>query len=445
MATRPGPIKGTKRAMTVRDEAVDKREFRKTNEAIGLRVVQGNMTLLARKVFNVLMYHAQQAKSPGLNAPIDTAAASKYFWIPLAELARDAAYGSNDAEYLKRQLEEMQNIRLVMENDRQWTSEHLLASVTLVKPPAGKKNGGQVWFGFAFPPEAHEQVMSPNTFTRLSIVYQSLLKSGSALALYETCRRYATNPSKLTFVQDYEYWYGVITGNPISSTPPPYKYFKRDTLKPAIAEVNSLTDITIELVEHKNGRRVEKLQFKVDLARQPNLDFPAPPLIDTELLGQVMNFGLTQSAASDVIAKYADDVVRLAVSRVRARLESSSMTPLVAPAGYFMWALQEIVKSPHAHQLAAPKTTPKPKSGPSVMERFMSERANDALVIYKEMNDEQKAAVLGEFKKRYEGKGVGTDKVLEHAVSRNIFAQWYAKDLWGEPTAEALAAFIEKM
>jgi hypothetical protein len=34
-------------------------EFRKSNEAIGLRVVEGSLTLLNRKVFNVLVYHAQ--------------------------------------------------------------------------------------------------------------------------------------------------------------------------------------------------------------------------------------------------------------------------------------------------------------------------------------------------------------------------------------------------
>ena len=90
-------------------DASDVREFRKTNEAIGLRVVEGNLSLLSRKVFNVMMYHAQEMKVPGLNAPINTAAAKKYFWIPLSDLARDAAYDSKDVQYLKKQLAEMQN------------------------------------------------------------------------------------------------------------------------------------------------------------------------------------------------------------------------------------------------------------------------------------------------------------------------------------------------
>ena len=94
-------------------ESGDLKQFRKTNEAIGLRVVEGNLSLLSRKVFNVMMYHAQEMKVPGLNAPINTAAAKKYFWIPLSDLARDAAYDSKDVQYLKKQLEEMQNIKLL--------------------------------------------------------------------------------------------------------------------------------------------------------------------------------------------------------------------------------------------------------------------------------------------------------------------------------------------
>lgn len=429
-------------------DAGDLREFRKTNEAIGLRVVEGNLSLLSRKVFNVMMYHAQEMKVPGLNAPINTAAAKKYFWIPLSDLARDAAYDSKDVQYLKKQLEEMQNIKLLMENERQWTSERLVSSVTLVNPAGLNKHGGQVWFGFAFPPEVHEQVMAPSTYTRLSIVYQSSLKSGSALALYEICRRYATNPSKVTFIQTYEHWYGVITGNSISaSTPPVYKYFKRDTLKPAIAEINALTDINIELIEHKNGRRVEKLQFRVEQTKQAQLEFPAPPIIDMELMTRVMKFGFSQADASDLVAQHSDDVLRTAITRVEARAESKGMTPLETPAGYFRWALQELARNPTPMPaLAAPKagSLSGKASGRNVMERFLAARAVEALGVYKELDDVERKTLFESFKAHHATKSLKLDKGLDSAAVRGIFAPWYAKELWGEPTAQALAQFIEE-
>lgn len=244
------------------------REFRKTNEAIGLRVTEGNLTLLKRKIFNVMMYHAQRMKLTGTNSPIKTSTSDKYFWIPLSELARDAAYDSKDMEFLKEQLEGLQDIKLLMENDRQWTSERLVSSVTLINPKGLKnknKNSGQVWLGYSFPPEVHELVMTPGESTRLNIIYQGLLRSGTALALYEICRRFATNPAKVTYTHTYEHLYNVLTGNAVSADDlPPYKYFKRDVIKPAIAQINALTDIAIKLIEDKDGtRKVKYLQFKV--------------------------------------------------------------------------------------------------------------------------------------------------------------------------------------
>lgn len=437
-----------KRTVQMSADQASLMQFRKTNEAIGLRVVEGNLSLLSRKVFNVMMYHAQLMKEPGRNAPIDTPAAKKYFWLPLAELARDAAYDSKDVQYLKSQLEEMQNIKLLMENERQWTSERLVSSVTLVNPEGLNKHTGRVWFGYAFPPEVHEQVMAPSTYTRLSIVYQSSLKSGSALALYEICRRYATNPSKLTQVQSYEHWYGVLTGNPLSQhTPPVYKYFKRDTLRPAIAEVNALTDITVELIEHKNGRKVESLQFRVEQNKQPQIEFPAPPVIDAELMGRIMNFGISQADASDCLASYPDDVIRTAIARVEARAESTSLRKLDAPAGYFRWALQDITRNPKAivtANLQTPKRTKK-ATGSSVMERFLSVRAQEALVVYMEQTEPERSKIFDTFKAENEGRTVKMDKGIESAMVRSLFSHWYAKVLWGEPTAQALAQYLEQI
>jgi hypothetical protein len=110
------------------------REFRKTNEAIGLRVSEGRLSLLSRKVFNILVLNAQQIGEPGKNAPINSEAAAKYYWIPLSDVARDASFNSNDTELLKASIEELQNVRVYMEDDIQWTSERLLSSVKLIDP-----------------------------------------------------------------------------------------------------------------------------------------------------------------------------------------------------------------------------------------------------------------------------------------------------------------------
>lgn len=424
----------------------DSREFRKTNDAIGLRVREGKLSLLTRKVFNVMMYHAQELKTPGLNAPIDTAAARKYFWIPLSDLARDAAYDSRDTEFLKQQLEELQNVKLLMENERQWTSERLVASVTLVNPHGLKKHAGQVWLGYAFPPEVHELVMAPGTYTRFSIFYQGLLRSGSALALYEVCRRYATNPSRLTAVESYEHWYSVLTGNPVPADElPPYKYFKRDVLKPAMTEIGTLTDIQVELVEHKNGRRVERLQFRIEKARQPQLAFPASPVIDVKLLGRIMRFGFTQQEAADFVAQYADDTLRAAIAFVESRMEQHHSTPLDSPAAYFRWTLKEGKAAVHAMlpHVAAKRPARDRPGGATVMDRFLAARAEEALALYRELGQDDQRSVFERFRRSSPpSKVLRLGKGIDHAMVRSLFSRWYATDLWGEPTAQALADFV---
>ena len=444
MATRK--TRGSTGTAVAKVKPDDSREFRKTNDAIGLRVREGKLSLLTRKVFNVMMYHAQELKTPGLNAPIDTPAARKYFWIPLSDLARDAAYDSRDTEFLKQQLEELQNVKLLMENERQWTSERLVASVTLVNPHGLKKHTGQVWLGYAFPPEVHELVMAPGTYTRFSIFYQGLLRSGSALALYEVCRRYATNPSKLTAIEGYGHWYSVLTGNPVPAEElPPYKYFKRDVLKPAMAEINTLTDIQVELVEHKNGRRVERLQFRIERARQPQLAFPASPVIDVKLLGRIMKFGFTQQEAADFVAQYADDRLRAAIAFVETRIEQPNSTPLDSPAAYFRWTLKEgsVAARVILPQVAAKRPAREKPGGATVMDRFLAARAKEALALYQELGPDEQHSVFERFKlSGPPGRVLRLGKGLESAMVRSLFSQWYAADLWGEPTAQALADFV---
>ena len=429
----------------------DSLEFRKTNEAIGLRVTEGSLSLLSRKIFNVMIYHAQEMKEPGKNAPIETAAAKKYFWMKVSDLAKNASYDSRDTESLKETLESMQGIKLLMENDRQWTSERLVSSITLVNPSGLKKHSGQLWFGFAFPPEVHEQVMAPGTYTRLSLVYQRSLRSGAALGLYEVCRRYLTNPSKVTSIHDVEYWYGTITGNPVTSEPiPEYKYFKRDVLRRAIAEINMLTDIEIELIEHKNGRRVDRLQFRVEQKRQAPIPFPSDPIIDTELLNTIMSYGMTYTEAADILTAHLHSHIRAAIAETEKRkaVPPSAADPLRSPAGYFKWALRKLTPAVNTEKTITfgdkDAKVVRAAGGKTVMETFLHARAEDAMMAYGDMTDVDKKREFDAFIEQNTSKMLKTEKGLESAMVRAAFSHWYANSLWGEPSAEDMMRFMSQ-
>lgn len=433
----------------------DGKSFRKTNEAIGLRIKEGRYSLLTRKIFNVMMYWAQEQRVPGLNAPIKTNTSDKYFWIPVASLARDTAYNSRDIELLKKQAEELMNIKVVMENERQWTSERLVSSVTFVNPRGFSAHGGQLWLGFAFPPEVHDLVMAPGTYTRLSIMYQGMLRSGAALSLYEVCRRYATNPSHLTMIQTVEHWYGVLTGNPVGSGDmPEYKYLKRDVVTPAIAEINSLTDIKVELVEHKKGRRVAELQFRVVPSQQGALELPHAPIIDTELVDKLVALDLTLADAQEIVGRYTIEEVSGALDFLLKRMGQKSAAPVSSPAAYFKWALRSgklgepmgeppedaIPKEPSAES----SKDAKPAKGSSLMEKFLAARSKEALGVYKEMPEDAQKTLFEQFKAQAsETERMAAAKGPEGTMVRVMLGRWLAKDMWGDPSAEALALFVE--
>jgi hypothetical protein len=288
--------------------------------------------------------------------------------------------------------------------------------------------------------------MQPETYTRLSIHYQGLLKSGTALALYELCRRYATNPSKLTSTYSVEHWYGLLTGNPMPEKPedlPEYKYFKRDVLKNAIAEVNRVTDIEVELIEHKVGRRVQQLQFRVEFKPETQNEVRAPFTIDLSLLEKLMALGMSQQEASNVIGEYPDEKITQALAVVAARVSSANGAPVNSKVAYLRWALKSDAKLPDK------KTEPKIKSGavregPSLLERFLAARAKLALDVFKEMDAEQRTATYEQFKAQATGKSPVLDKALDHGITRTALSLWYADTLWGEPTVEKLSHFADK-
>lgn len=433
--------------LVVLPDAGELKAFRKANEAIGLRVSEGRLSLLSRKLFNVMMYHAQQQREPGHNAPINTEAAKKYFWIPLAEVARDAAYHSNDTEKLKVHLAELEDIRVHMEDSIQWTSQRLVSAVTLVNPAGLKKRGGQIWFGFAFPPEVAALVTSPgSSYTKLAIYYQTMLRSGTSLGLYEVCRRFLTNPSKVTYRQEWEWWYGVMSGNPISEVAPQYKYFKRDVLKPAIAEINMTTDINIELIEHTQGRKIVALQFKVAPAQQSALAFPPPTIIDTALLARIMALGLGQNYAEDVLDNTEQSTILATLTLVEERMANTTRPKIDSPAAFFKSALKERYVT--AEKVVAAATQERIKAAPAPGEtpdelrlRYLAARAKEAYSLFSEMDDVAQEDWLGTFKQQRKPSRANNAANMSSASFRSEFSYWFAEQQWKEPSADDILKF----
>ena len=238
-------------------------DFKKPNDMIGLCVVKGKLSALARKIYNVLISAAQYQQHAGVIRPNDDPTMANCLWIEYQSVIKGTQYNSNDYGTLTDHVLELLDIRLSVDPATSSNSRRILSEVTFYNSKGPKSRGGAVWLGFAFPPEVSQRILTPTACTEFNLRVQAQLRTGSSLALYEICRLYSTTALNLTPQADWIDWYYRVTGSVISDSRPEYKYFKRDHLLKSIAEINMLTDIEVELIEFWDGKTVKEILFKV--------------------------------------------------------------------------------------------------------------------------------------------------------------------------------------
>lgn len=340
MAQNPN-TSGTEKAsaLVVADRA---REVRKHNTEIGYRVQSGHLSLLSRKMINVLLYYAQRMRG-------EEDAEGKY-WVEVSKIVKDAKFNSRDYELLRESLDELQSVKIIRQTENGGiTSDVLIPSFTIDNmvhssneslSTGQKKRGGKLIVGFSLPVGVKELLLNPKSnYTVLPINYVASLRTIGGLVLYEITKRYSTNPSGVTNRETWQWWWRILTGAAEGATHPEYKYFKRDVIKKAVDEINSVTDLRIELIEFKEGRWVKDLQFTVELAKQGSFDLDPPP-IDNTLLSRITALGVSTSEAEKLISKHGEEELKANLEVVEERVSKPNLPQLDSPAAYLKTALK---------------------------------------------------------------------------------------------------------
>ena len=339
MAQKSNPSSAEKAALVVAERG---REVRKHNTEIGYRVQSGHLSLLSRKMINVLLYYAQRMRG-------QEDAEGKY-WVEVSKIVKDAKFNSRDYELLRESLDELQSVKIIRPTENGGiTSDVLIPSFTLdntvhatneALSPGQKKRGGKLIVGFSLPLGVKELLLNPRSnYTVLPINYVASLRTIGGLVLYEITKHYSTNPSGVTNRDSWQWWWKILTGAAEGATPPEYKYFKRDVIKKAIDEINTVTDLRIDLIEFKEGRWVKDLQFTVELAKQGSFDLDPPP-IDNTLLSRITALGVSTTEAEKLISKYGEEALKGNLEVVEERLSKPNLPQLDSPAAYLKTALK---------------------------------------------------------------------------------------------------------
>jgi plasmid replication initiation protein len=211
----------------------------------------GELTLFQRKIINCLLFHAYP-----------TLQAESRFKISIRELLNLMGLKNNDYHYLR------EAFRDIRKTDITWnlTSEEISLNKDEVKFESwidcswlswAMSDGSFIYY--EFPAPLKEYLVDPSIYASISLKVQQRFTSKFALILYENCLRYVKiGKTKLFDIETFRGIMGV--------TEYQYKIFRdfnARVLRPAINQVNSYTDINVEVALKRVRRKVVAIQFFV--------------------------------------------------------------------------------------------------------------------------------------------------------------------------------------
>jgi len=288
------------------------------------------ITALGRRTWNVLLHIAQ-----------DQGLERETFRAALTEIVRGLDYNSGDMKIIKTHLRSMVSTLVEWQSPtagewQTWDVCGMLSHAKLVK------ERGQIFVEWSYAVNMRHELLDPEIFAKLSLDVISQLGSHPAVALYEICSRYLGVGQ--TARKAWGWWRPVLLGRPDDERLQrlEYRIFKRDTLRPAIAEINALADIEIEMLEFKSGRFVSDLQFTVRKKPQRVLALQqrsAAEPVDVAVLAGAERLGIDHLRIERLIEEFGDAAVTSALAAVEKRAASAFPEPLRDPLRYLKTVL----------------------------------------------------------------------------------------------------------
>lgn len=293
--------------------------MRKANPAIAIRPTAGKLTIVSRRIYNLLLYHAQQQ---GIG--------QEEYSLPLAQIVAQTSTSENNAT-IKVRLREMASTTIEWNSnptgapgEQEWNIASLLAAKIT---PA--RNGCPITLTWSYAPGVRRELIEPKQYTRLLLQISSRLSLYSAAVLLEIGFQYLTSPGQLTMRESVDWWAGVLKGQPLKK-PVDYRFFKRDTLMPGIREVNETqSEFELELIEHRDGRKVAELQFRVQRRALDSVTVDGPMTqdmspeqlqpVDLELFAALQDLGMQEAEADSLMSSEPHERIRAAIAYTKAR------------------------------------------------------------------------------------------------------------------------------
>lgn len=280
--------------------------------------ISGKLTLLQRKLSNVLLLNAYDELTSARSHSIDA-----------RTLAMMVGYNSNDFDTLRASLRALAETvaewdMLDEEGRQEWGVSSLLSFAKL--------RGGVC--EYAYSPALAQKLHDPKIYALINVHIQRNFSSGHGLALYENCYRFVRTGSTGWWPLD---TFRKLMGVDGSSYYESFKHLNAKIIKPAVAEVNRSSDIVIEPEFRKKGRAVTDIRFRI--RENPQLAMftvdDSEGVRNTDVYKALRAQGVADRLARQWITEHGADYVREKLAYVQGRGDVKSA------AGYLSAAIRD--------------------------------------------------------------------------------------------------------
>ena len=257
--------------------------------------IQSKISLLQRRAWNVLLANAYNELPD-----------KEIHRVSLVELAAKLGFGAGNQDYLKEMLTSIVDCKVewnVLDKDKteEWGVASLLAEVRIREGICS----------YQFPYTLRLKLHNPRVYAKLNLRLQNRFRSRYALVLWEVCFDYfdtARDQGETPFIPlgTFRELMGLRSGDYTT-----FKSLNQWVIKPAIKEINALTNYHVEVEQKRFGRRIAELKFRLTRAKQISLQeslFPdienLPPVAIELIQAEIDRKMALQIAAASGIASH---------------------------------------------------------------------------------------------------------------------------------------------
>lgn len=330
--------------------------LRKPHEMIVMVPRNKRVTLTGRRIYNVLLQLGQRRLTALDRMP---AADEIPFEAPLSAILRTSGSSVEDRTVAKRYLKEMRSLEVDWESTApgdgiKYRGFNMLSEVEI------EQRNGENWVRWAFPPTIMGALKDPHRWASLDLDMVAKLGTYVATALYDICARYRDNPSGVTSRKPVEWWTDALSPAPAGAERREWRKFKNERIKEAIEEINQVTDLEVELIEHKQGRVIVEAQFSVRKKAGSAHTVFESPVVDAYLVHRAEMLGIPEMKLDRLIQEFGDGQVREKIDILERRVVNRELRGLENPYAWVRSVLRNDLEGITAPQVLAAKGATQP-------------------------------------------------------------------------------------